>query len=142
MRRNHTPNGRSRHGPGFTKLYHHVIGSRHYASLSKPAKVLLIEFMHQYKVANNGDLCAAWGLLKDRGVGVRSTTQLAVDELERKGFIVRTRQGHNRSPNLYALSFFPIDECPGKRLERSPTRTPLDYWKDGANPEYSRAPKK
>lgn len=93
-----------------------VLDSLPYAALSWPARALLLDVAGQYSGANNGDLTAAHAVLRKRG-WQRSTLQAAAAELEAAGFIVRTRQGGRNTCNLYAVTWQPIDDCPGKRLD-------------------------
>ena len=55
-----------------------------YIELSMPAKVLLWEFCYQYNGFNNGDLCAAFSVLKERGWRSKGTLARAIDELKKK----------------------------------------------------------
>lgn len=105
--------------------------------LSIHAKALLFELLSQYKGRNNGDLCCAWGVVRDRGVGSRRRVQAAEKELERTGWTYRTRQGGRNMPNLYALTCFDIDECDGKLDPHVPIGKRLSYWKLGYNPALS-----
>lgn len=98
------------------------------------AKALLFELLSQYNGRNNGDLCCAWGLVKDRGLGSRRTVQAAEKELERSGWSYRTRQGGRNQANLYALTFIDIDECNGKLDSHVRVGERLSYWKLGYNP--------
>ena len=94
-----------------------VLDSRAYAELKWTARALLVELAAQFKGRNNGDLSAAPALFRSRGWN-RSTLQTATIELERAGFIVRTRQGGLHQCNLYALTWHGIDPCPGKNLDQ------------------------
>lgn len=136
---NKTPKGRSPKEKRYTKLFYDLFDSPEYAALSVAAKALLIELHRQYNGFNNGDLCAAWSLMERRGIGSRGTVRRAAKELDRKGFVLRTRYGNRSGPNLYALTCFKIDECEGKGLNAKPTKAPLNLWKLGANPEYKGA---
>ena len=112
---------------------HACLDSPHYLSLSLAAKALLLELTRQFNgFTNNGDLCLADKLMKPRGWAKRTVFR-AADELELKGWIVKTRQGDINKPNLWALTFYPIHECKGK-LDVSPTNAPLSFWKQGCNP--------
>lgn len=101
-----------------------------YIALSLTARALLVEFARQYNGFNNGDLCCAWKLMKARGWKSRSTVERARDELLARGWIEQTRQGGRNAPNLYALTFQPIDECKGK-LDVPPTKTASGLWRTG-----------
>lgn len=115
-----------------------VLETSHYVSLGSAAKALLVDFLHQYNGNNNGDLSAAPGTLNKRGWS-DSTLGRACDELLRKGFIVKTRQGGRNRCNLYGVTFHRIDDCGGK-LDVVPTTAPLGFWKSGKNPWHEESP--
>ena len=71
-------------------------------------------------------MCPAWTLMKERGFRSKATLTKAIKELVAAEMIMLTRQGQfikNRA-GLYALTWASIDECAGKQLDESPTRTP------------------
>ena len=97
-----------------------------YTNLSSNAIRLLVELAYSYKGGNNGDLCPAWTFMKERGFRSKATLTKAIKELVAAEMIILTRQGQfirNRA-GLYALTWASIDECAGKQLDESPTRTP------------------
>ena len=97
-----------------------------YTNLSSNAIRLLVELAYSYKGGNNGDLSPAWTLMKERGFRSKATLTRAIKELVAAEMIILTRQGQfikNRA-GLYALTWASIDECAGKQLDESPTRTP------------------
>ena len=97
-----------------------------YTNLSSNAIRLLVELAYSYKGGNNGDLCPAWTFMKKRGFRSKATLTKAIKELVAAEMIMLTRQGQfirNRA-GLYALTWASIDECAGKQLDESPTRTP------------------
>lgn len=112
-----------------------VMRTRKYAALSAWAVRLLLEFVSQYNLYNNGDLMAAFSVLRERGFHSKGTLNRAIKELIEGGFIVRTRQGGKNKCYLYAITWQPIDECLDKqtrrsKLEISPSTVPLGTWKD------------
>ena len=97
-----------------------------YINLSSNAIRLLVELAYSYKGGNNGDLCPAWTFMKKRGFRSKATLTRVIKELVAAEMIMLTRQGQfikNRA-GLYALTWASIDECVGKQLDESPTRTP------------------
>ena len=97
-----------------------------YTNLSGSAIRLLVELACAYKGGNNGDLSPAWTLMKERGFRSKATLTRVIKELVAAEMIMLTRQGQfirNRA-GLYALTWASIDECAGKQLDESPTRTP------------------
>ena len=83
---------------------------QNYIALSMPAKVLLHEFCYQYNGYNNGDLCAAFSILSERGWKSKGTVNRAITELKVREWIVVSRQGGRNQCSLYALTFQAIDE--------------------------------
>jgi len=99
-----------------------------YIELSMPAKVLLWEFCYQYNGFNNGDLCAAFSVLKERGWRSKGTLARAIDELKKRQWVVVSRQGGKNQCSLYALTFQAIDECKGK-IDIYPSNVASGDWK-------------
>ena len=97
-----------------------------YTNLSSNAIRLLVELAYSYKGGNNGDLCPAWTLMKERGFRSKATLTRVIKELVAAEMIMLTRQGQfiRNKASLYALTWAPIDECSGKDLEESSTRIP------------------
>lgn len=121
--------GRAEAKESFAGVPRAVMNTRKYRLLSAPAKVQLFELCRQYNGFNNGDLCAAWSVIKDRGCGSHTTVQKATNELIRAGMIEMTEQGGRHRPNLYALTWKAWDDC-GIKVSFSPTRIPSGLWKD------------
>lgn len=118
-----------RSGKPFLRLPKEILNSDKYASLSPKAVKLLLDLGSQYNGHNNGDLCASFSIMQARGWRSKNTLYSAIHELEKTGFIVRTKQGGmNYGPNLFALSWEPIHECKGK-LDIEPTTVPPNTWK-------------
>ena len=120
--------GRSKHNQkaSFAGIPRVVMECPDYINLSSSAIRLLNEMACQFKGGNNGDLCPAWTLMKERGFRSKSTLTRVIKELVAAEMIMLTRQGQfirNKS-GLYALTWAPINECSGKYLEESPTRIP------------------
>ena len=97
-----------------------------YTNLSASAIRLLVELAYSYRGGNNGDLCPAWALMKERGFRSKATLTRVIKELVAAEMIMLTRQGQfiRNKAGLYALTWASIDECSGKHLDESPTRTP------------------
>jgi len=88
-----------------------------------------MELCYQYRGNNNGDLTVAHAVLKPKGWNSRPTIEKARDQLLEFGFIVTTRQGRFTNPggicSLFALTWIPVHDIPGKGLEVEPTSKPL-----------------
>ena len=113
---------------GFAAVPHCLLESTLFVGLSAHAVKLLMDLMSQFKGFNNGDLCLAWSLMKKRGWKSRDTLNNARKELLDKEIMLVSRRGDRKRPNLYALSFFAIDECNGK-LDIKATERPLSLWR-------------
>ena len=112
---------------GFIALPHRVIRHSKFICLSPRAVKLLLDFSAQFTGNNNGDLTAAWTVMQLRGWTSRDQLFKAQRELEETGFILRTRQGGRHLCNLFAITFYAIDDCDGK-LEVEATRAPPGDW--------------
>ena len=100
-----------------------------YKNLGYSAKVLLFEMAFLYNGKNNGDISLPFSRLKDRGFKSQGTLSNSIKELINSNLITRTREGYFQKQNsrcaLYAINWVAIDDCLGKDLEVSPTRTPV-----------------
>jgi len=112
---------------GFFALPASVLASSNFIRLTAKGVKLLVDMGAQYKGSNNGDLCATWSMMEKRGWKSRSTLHEALNELLHYGFIIKTKQGGQHAPSLYAITWKKIDECGGK-LEIKPTTAPLALW--------------
>lgn len=119
--------GRAMSG-GFIAIPHVLYDSPAFASLSGTEHKILLGLMRQYRGNNNGDLSASHTQAKEWGVGSKTSLASALERLQQLELIIRTREGVFLNPGgrcaLYALAWQPIDDCPGKGLELSPTITP------------------
>ncbi|MGO3029129.1 hypothetical protein [Pseudomonas helleri] len=99
-----------------------------YRSLSFTARGVLMELHMQYNGSNNGDLSATRTMAKEWGVSSPNILQKALKDLLDGDWIIQTRSSHfSRHGSrcaLYALSWYAIDDCPGKGLEIAPTNVP------------------
>jgi hypothetical protein len=120
---------KKREAGGYVPLPHAVLRSREYGDLSAYAVKLLNDLLSQYRGDNNGDLCAAFELMRHRGWRSKETLFNARAELLNEGWVTVTRQGgRNKIPSLYAVTFYSIDFCKGK-LDVKPTGSPPGGWR-------------
>jgi hypothetical protein len=126
----------------FISIRAEVLLSEAWAHTSSSGIRLIMELAAQYNGNNNGDLCAAWSVLKQHGWKSKQTLHSARKELEDKKWVIVTRTGTNAGtgngktiPTLYALSFWGIDEC-NQKLDPCiyPNNKPRDSWKIGNTP--------
>lgn len=115
-------------GGGFIALPHALFDCPAFASLSGTEQKVLLGLMRQYRGNNNGNLSASHTQAKEWGVASKTSLANALERLQQLDLIIRTREGVFLNPGgrcaLYALAWQPIDDCPGKGLEVSPTITP------------------
>ena len=118
----------------FLRLPHHVLQHDNFRTLSPKATKLLIDIAAQYRGSNNGDLCAPFSLMKKRGWNSNDQLDKAKKELNKQDVIQLTRQGGRNKCNLYALTWFPIDECKGKLDIASTITAPVNWRNKNASP--------
>ena len=124
--------GNKRESGGFVALPYSVLRSKSYAMLSAYAVKLLNDLLAQYNGKNNGDLAIAFSMMRQRGWRSKTTLWRAINELTEKKWVEKTRQGGKNNPNLYAVTFFSVDECKGKLdAHIKPTARPKGSWKSG-----------
>ncbi|HET7064229.1 MAG TPA: hypothetical protein VFI49_08110 [Rudaea sp.] len=113
----------------FLRLPHFLTDSEEFGALRPPAVKLLVEIARQFRGSNNGDLSVPWKLLKRRGWASEWTVKRARDELLTAGFIRKTRHGLRKMCHLYAITWEPINECPGKLLEIDEETVASHAWR-------------
>lgn len=104
-----------RDGGGFITLPLSVLNGAAYLGLGAHARMLLFDIAAQYRGNNNGDLCAAWKVMKLRGWKSEETLHKAKRELLESNLIAETRKG--AFPNkcaLFGLTWHALDDCNGK----------------------------
>lgn len=134
-----------REGGAFVPLPINFLNHPNYMNLSLAARKVFDGLCTQLKFAkggptNNGDLCAAWSLMKRRCIGSEETLAYGIKELTYYGIIVMSRQGErlrNDKPNLYAITLWGVDACNGK-LDIKPSPVPLGHWKQ-EKPKFKRS---
>jgi hypothetical protein len=118
-----------RDGGAFVTIPQSVLQSRAYIDASPHARMLLLDLTMQYRGDNNGDLCAAWKLMRPRGWRSEATLNKAKRELIEFGLIVEARKGARpNKASLYALTWHALDHCNGK-LDMSPQGFPRGAYK-------------
>jgi len=118
--------GRASH-KGFLGINKDVLESESYSKLGAWAVKLLVDVAKQYNGHNNGDLSAAFTLMKPLGWHSKGTLARAIKDLLDNGFLELTRQGGKNRCSLYAITWKPIDECGGK-LDVTETRVASNLW--------------
>ena len=128
----------------FAGIPNFVVKSDAYKSLGGNDAKLLTILTYFYRGYNNGNLAITHKVLG--GWMTKNTMYSSKDGLHKKGFIVINayggRSGWGRKlPSLYGLTFYPINELEEKNGELrfahyAPNQSPLNYWKEGRNPDY------
>lgn len=112
----------------YISIPHSVLCHPDYQALGGNSVKLLNALAYQYNGRNNGNLSAAWGLMRNAGFNSKDTITKAIRQLVSHEIIVKTRDGKFQNPNsccdLYALCWLRVDPCEGKNLELGPTRDP------------------
>jgi hypothetical protein len=116
-------------GHGFLQIPNQVLDSQNFLKLTPKACKLLLDIATQYRGLNNGDLQAAFTLMKKRGWHSKATLAQALAELLYYGFIGQARQGGKHLCSLFYLTWRNIDYLPMKNLHVSPTTCAPDDWK-------------
>lgn len=112
---------------GFLMLPAELLNCPKYRALSARSVKLLIDIGSQYNGKNNGDLCAAWKVMKPKGWRSEQTLNEAKKELLQAGFIAETRKG--RRPNLcslYGITWKPLNPSP--KFDIQPFAFPMGAW--------------
>jgi len=100
-----------------------LLNDSEFFMLPAAAQKLINDLGAQYNGFNNGDLCASFTLMKERGWKSKSYLTKMTKELIESNWIELTKQGgRNMGPNLYAFTWQPIEACGGK-LDVKPTST-------------------
>ena len=120
----------------FVRIPHHVVNHENFRTLSCRATKLLIDLLAQYRGYNNGDLCAPLSLMRERGLNSSDQLQKAKNELVKTRVIIVTRQGALNKCSLYAVTWFPIDECKGKLDIASTTTASVDWMIGSPDPSH------
>lgn len=116
---------------GFLQLHNGLLDCADFISLKGNSMKLLIDIASQYNGYNNGDLCASMTVMRKRGWNSNQQLTKAVKELIAADLIIQTKQGGlHMGPNLYAITWQPIDECKGKLDINATIRPPRMNWKD------------
>jgi DNA-binding transcriptional ArsR family regulator len=111
----------------FLQIPRSVLQSKAYESLDGWGVKLLVDIAGQYRGHNNGDLCAAFSMLSEKGWRSKGTLHKALSNLLEAGLIEQTRQGGRNRCSLYAVTWRNIDECKGK-LDVRPTKAPSGLY--------------
>jgi len=118
--------------PPFFALPLAILQHPNFCNLSSHGARLLCNLGSQISIKsgrpyNNGDLCAAFSIMQERGFKSKETLNKAIKELLYYEFIILTKKGQLKRPNLYGFTFYAINHCNGK-LDVKETRKPSSAW--------------
>lgn len=116
----------------FTALPHALFGESKFVGLRGNATKLLLALASCYVGNNNGHLVATPSYLKRFGFNSKDSIAKSLHELQRAGYLVRTRTSVYKEPALYAVTWLPISPPPpGKKYDAGITSSdlPLDTWR-------------
>lgn len=114
---------------GFVIIPCSVLNGAAYLSVSAHARMLLLDLYAQYNGTNNGDLCAAFSMMKLRGWRSTHTLLAAKKQLLEAGLIFETRKGARPNlASLYAVTWNALDDCGGK-LDVTPRVFPRSAYR-------------
>ena len=98
--------------PEYLKLLHYIIDSQQFARIPGSKLKMLIDLARQFNGRNNGNFDISKIRLRWNS---RDTTGTALTWLVNHGWIIKTKQGGlGMGPDLFAVTWWPIDECKGK----------------------------
>lgn len=107
--------GEKRDGGAHIAVPVSVLNGSAYLGLSAHGRMLLWDLAAQYRGDNNGDMCAAWKLMRPRGWKSEETLNNAKKELLGACLIVETVKGARPNKcSLYALTWYALDDCDGR----------------------------
>ena len=114
--RNRYKNAKGKRDPGgFVAIPYDVLLGDAFRGLSAYGVKFVMDLASQYRGDNNGDLCAAWKVMKLRGWKSEATLHKYKMEALESGLVCETRKGARPNKcSLYALTWFALDECGGK----------------------------
>ena len=126
----------------FVGINRSVADSAAFKSLPPLARALYVDLRRQFKGFNNGDICAADGILRVYGWS-HSTIHKLLPQLIKHGLLIKTRQGGiasmSKIPSLYAFTDEQINEFPAKGIKGSP---PSLAYRDFTPPAKSKRTRK
>lgn len=98
---------------GYDKMPRDVTSCANYTKLTYTGRALLHQAATFFVGQNNGDICLASSLMKPLG-WKDDALHRARHELLYYGFLIMTKRGVNRKPDLFALAWINIHSCNGK----------------------------
>lgn len=125
-------NGKCKWNIRFTSLPHALFAEPNFVALPGNATKLLLALASCYVGNNNGHLVATPSYLKRFGFNSKDSIAKSLHQLQRAGYLIRTRTSVYKDPALYALTWLPISpSLPGKKYDAgiASSDLPLDTWR-------------
>jgi hypothetical protein len=110
MTKRHDAKGRRKGGGQFVPISYPMARSDAWRSLSGPAAKVYVELRSRFNGYNNGRLSLSFAEAADLLAVGKSTVGRAFEELEEKGFVEKTKQGHwyGRQASEWAVTDKPL----------------------------------
>ena len=118
---------------GYDRMPRDVTSCANYKKLSYPGRALLHQAATLFTGQNNGDICLAFSLMEPLG-WKKDALHRARNELLHYDFLLMTKRGINRKPDLYALAWINIHHCNGKHNEQRTKEAAATYLEE--KPKY------
>ena len=98
---------RKHRGASHVGLSRRTMRSKEWKGLSGPAKIFYLHLKARFDGGNNGKIELPYSAMKGtKGCSSKETVAKAINELEKKKWIFKTKKGGLfRSPNLYGITF-------------------------------------
>ena len=107
-------------GVAHSRIPHEVTDGPAWRVLSFSAKALYVDLRAKLRSTNNGNINATLSEMKHRGWASSATLARALQQLERMGFIAKTRQGGiaamSKVCSLYRFTDLPVYEQPKQKI--------------------------
>jgi hypothetical protein len=120
------------------RLYSYMLNSPAYLSLGCPARAVLVEIARVYDGMNNGRLGMSVRMLAERCRIARGTAQVALKELQDRGFIECVQVGafslKVRHASEWRLTWWPCN------VTRAPPERPFLKWRPEKQNTVSKYP--
>lgn len=114
MPRKHNKTGRSRRGDRFVCLYHWMLKSPAWRSLTPQAVAIYVFLAQRYNGSNNGEISASAREIAQRCHVSKDTVTRALRELQEKGFVKISQKGSfdwkQRHATTWTLTAWPLKE--------------------------------
>lgn len=124
-------NSRGKNNRKFAYVPVEVIQSAAWGKLRPSQRNVVHCLAAQFVGNNNGDLTGALEVMKKFWLKSQATVWGSLELAQEVGLIEKTRQGGKNKCNLFALTWWPIDDCGGKMdAGFRVTKVASNKWRD------------